>query len=64
MKRNPPAQVVVTPDTNVDDRIRSLYIDGRYSDREIAEALDLHRVTVTKRRSALGIKRADRKPAA
>ena len=47
-----------------DERIRSLYIDGRHSDREIAEALGLHRVTVTRRRLALGITRADRPSAA
>lgn len=43
--------------------IRALYVDHRHSDREIAEALGLHRVTVTRKRLALGITRADRRPA-
>jgi DNA-binding transcriptional regulator LsrR (DeoR family) len=59
-----PDNVPVTTRTDQDERIRTLYVDRRYSDREIAEALGIHRVTVTKRRLALGITRADRRPAA
>lgn len=44
----------------IDERIRALYIDGRYSDSEIAKALDMHRVSVTRRRLAMGITRASR----
>jgi DNA-binding transcriptional regulator LsrR (DeoR family) len=46
-----------------DRAIRALYVEGRHTDREIAEALGLHRVTVTRRRLALGVTRRDRKPA-
>ena len=44
----------------VDAAIRELYVERRYSDREIADAIGLHRVTVTKRRLAMGVTRADR----
>jgi hypothetical protein len=44
-----------------DERIRSLYL-ARYTDKEIAVAVGLHRVTVTRRRLALGITSKDRKP--
>lgn len=47
-----------------DDLVRSMYLDGRYSDREIGEALGLHRVTVTLIRKRLGVKKSDRRPAA
>lgn len=64
MKRKSPTTEAVTGrNSDRDERIRSLYIDGRHSDREIAEALGLHRVTVTRRRLALGIRPEDR-PAA
>lgn len=53
-----------TDTTERDNRIRDLYVNGRYSDREIGEAVGLHRVTVTEIRKRLGITRADRKPAA
>ena len=46
-----------------DERIRALYVEGRHTDREIAAALGVHRVTVTRRRLAMGVTRADRKPA-
>ena len=53
-----------TTDPDATDRaIRALYIEGRHSDREIAEALGLHRVTVTRRRLALGVTRKDRREA-
>jgi IS30 family transposase len=47
----------------IDERIRDLYL-RRYSDTEIAKAIGLHRVTVTRRRLAMGITKSDRKPAA
>ena len=47
----------------IDERIRELYL-RRYTDQEIADALGIHRVTVTRRRLAMGITRADRTPAA
>lgn len=40
--------------------VRELYVDQRHSDREIAEALGVHRVTVTNWRSEWGITRDDR----
>ena len=46
-----------------DDRIRELYL-RRFTDKEIAQALGIHRVTVTRRRLAMGITRNDRTPAA
>lgn len=48
----------------IDRAIVALYVDGRHSDREIAEALGIHRTTVTRRRLALGVTRKDRKAAA
>ena len=55
-----PATEVVTERNTRDEQIRALYIEGRYSDREIALALGLHRVTVTRLRLALGVTAADR----
>lgn len=40
--------------------IRELYIDKRHSDQEIADALGVNRVTVTKWRHRWGISRDDR----
>lgn len=40
--------------------VRELYVDQRHSDREIAEALGVHRVTVTNWRAEWGITRDDR----
>jgi len=51
-----------TPDAT-DRAIVALYVDYRHTDQEIADALGLHRVTVTRRRLALGVTRRDRKPA-
>lgn len=53
-----PGQGVGTTDA----LIRHLYIDRRHSDREIAEALGLSRVTVTRRRLAMGVRPSDRTP--
>lgn len=63
-RKSQPQEPVTTGNDERDERIRSLYVDRRHSDREIAEALGLHRVTVTRRRLALGITSADRSPAA
>ena len=65
MERKTPTTEQVTTCTTPEqaERIRSLYVDHRHSDREIAEALGLHRVTVTRKRLALGITSADRRPA-
>jgi len=40
--------------------LRQLYVDERRPDREIAEALGVDRVTVTKWRKRWGISREDR----
>jgi uncharacterized protein YjcR len=52
----------VQPDTeaHIPSVLRDLYIDKRHSDREIAEALGVDRVTVTKWRKRWGITRDDR----
>ena len=40
--------------------VRELYVERRLSDREIAEAIGVDRVTVNKWRAAWGIRREDR----
>ena len=40
--------------------VRELYVERRLSDREIAEAVGVDRVTVNKWRAAWGIRREDR----
>ena len=40
--------------------VRELYVDKRHSDQEIANALGVNRVTVTKWRQRWGITRDDR----
>lgn len=58
-----PMQRKVTGQRDATDRaIAALYVNHRCSDAEIGQALGLHRVTVTRRRLALGITRKDRKP--
>ena len=57
-----PIQQGQTPDAT-DRAIIALYVEGRHTDREIAEALGIHRTTVTRRRLAMGVTRRDRKPA-
>jgi len=52
-----------TPDAT-DRAIVALYVDHRHTDQEIADALGLHRTTVTRRRLRLGVTRKARKPAA
>lgn len=44
----------------VPDLVRELYVDRRFTDQEIAAALGVHRVTVTKWRADWGITREDR----
>lgn len=45
---------------DVPDLVRELYVSKRFSDREIAEAIGVHRVTVTNWRAEWGITRDDR----
>lgn len=47
----------------VPDLLRELYLERRYSDKAIADAIGVDRVTVNKWRAEYGIRRADRKPA-
>lgn len=49
-------------DGHIERVIRDLYIEKRHSDQEIAKALGVHRVTVTKWRKRWGIDRDDRGP--
>ena len=53
-----PAQT--SPEGHIERVIRDLYLDKRHSDQEIAEALGVNRVTVTKWRRRWGIRRDDR----
>lgn len=45
---------------DVPELIRELYVEKKFSDREIAEAVGVHRVTVTNWRAEWGIAREDR----
>ena len=45
---------------DVPELVRELYVEKRHTDREIAEALGVHRVTVTNWRSEWGITRDER----
>lgn len=58
------AQVLVEVRTGrqLPDLLRELYVDKRHSDREIADALDVDRVTVNRWRRDYGIRRTDRPP--
>jgi len=47
-------------DGHIERVIRDLYVAKRHSDSEIAEALGVNRVTVTKWRKRWGIRRDDR----
>lgn len=49
---------------DVPELVRELYVDRRFSDREIAEALGVHRVTITNWRQDWGISRDDRQAVA
>lgn len=46
------------------DLLRELYVEQRATQEEIAAALGVHRVTVTKWLAAFGITRQDRPPVA
>lgn len=62
MPDNPTPQEAVQDDTSghIERVVRELYIDKRHSDQEIADALGVNRVTVTKWRRRWGITRDDR----
>lgn len=64
MPDKPTATEVVQPSNegegHIERVIRELYVDKRHSDREIAEALGVDRVTVSKWRKRWGITRDDR----
>lgn len=62
MPDNPLPAEPVTDGTegHIERVIRDLYLDKRHSDREIADALGVNRVTVTKWRKRWGIRRQDR----
>jgi transposase len=47
-------------DGHIERVIRDLYVVRRHSDQEIADALGVNRVTVTKWRKRWGIRRDDR----
>jgi len=61
-KPQPAAPVPPGNEGHIEQVIRDLYLDKRHSDQEIAEALGVNRVTVTKWRKRWGIERADRPP--
>ena len=52
------------PTGETDALIRHLYLERRHSDQEIADALGIHRTTVTRRRLAMGVRPSDRPKAA
>ncbi len=54
--------VYVRTGKDVPTLLRELYLERGRSDREIAEAIGVHRVTVTNWRREYGIRRADRPP--
>ena len=54
------ALVTMRTGREVDDLLRELYLEKGYSDRQIAEAIDVDRVTVNKWRREYGIRRDDR----
>lgn len=53
-------EVQIRTGRDVPGLVRELYIDRRHSDQEIADALGVHRVTVTNWRREWGINRDDR----
>jgi transposase-like protein len=60
MPDKPPEPTQTAPEGHIERTIRDLYLDKRHSDQEIADALGVNRVTVTKWRKRWGIERADR----
>lgn len=61
-KRPAPTPVPSGNEGHIQVVLRDLYLEKRHSDSEIAEALGVHRVTVTKWRKRWGIARGDRPP--
>lgn len=47
----------------VPDVLREMYVDRRFTQQEIADALGVHRVTVNEWLRVYGISREDREPA-
>jgi transposase len=66
MSDNTPTTDAVQPDNagHIELVVRELYVDKRHSDQEIADALGVNRVTVTKWRKRWGITRDERPPVA
>lgn len=64
MPDNPttPDAVPAGNEGHIERVLRDLYIEKRHSDQEIADALGVNRVTVTKWRHRWGIHRDDRGP--
>ena len=62
MHDNPDTTEVVPADNtgHIERLVRELYVERRHSDQEIADALGVNRVTVTKWRRRWGIARDDR----
>lgn len=59
----PPAEPVQpVNEGHIERVIREMYLEKRYSDQEIADALGVNRVTVTKWRKRWDIARDDRGP--
>lgn len=59
-KRDAQEAVQAVTEGHIERVIRELYVDRRHTDQEIAEALGVNRVTVTKWRRRWGITRDDR----
>ena len=62
MDGNSPSPHQPEPEGHIEQVIRDLYLEKRHSDQEIADALGVNRVTVTKWRKRWGIARDDRPP--
>lgn len=58
--KTPATEPVTDVTAHLPQLIRRLYIEDRHSDQEIADALGVNRVTVTKWRKSWGIDRDDR----
>lgn len=61
-KSTEPTAVPSSNEGHIESVVRDLYLEKRHSDQEIAAALGVHRVTVTKWRKRWGIARDDRPP--
>lgn len=60
MADNSPNPDQTSTEGHIERVIREMYLEKRHSDQEIAEALGVNRVTVTKWRQRWGIRRDDR----